>query len=306
MRLGATTITFTTPSGSLTENLPEFNGLSGHNDPCNFCEIDTVGSFSIPTDATSATIAGTFGNSTVPNSAGTNLCLGAGAPCGPAPANDFSVSFPSGGRPGELLLSLTLTAPADVLFDPTSFLGLSLSDDTSGITASPMFSDCNTVDDMGLRCAIMQLSFGGRPFVVGDQYDYSIDFCLLNGDECVGDTNIDDLAGGTYAYNFSDGYTTTSVLSLVNGALNADSQDPDLTTPTTLDLALFTPFSSNLPCAIQPPATTCPALELHADDYNELIFQGVPEPPTIAIILSALGLWFGFVKCGGRWLPPPR
>ncbi|HEU0217523.1 MAG TPA: PEP-CTERM sorting domain-containing protein [Stellaceae bacterium] len=81
IRLGVTTIDFTTTSGPVMETLGEFNGGS-HSDPCNLCEIDTVGTFSIPADAISATISGTFGNSVVPNSAGVNLCLGTGAgPC---------------------------------------------------------------------------------------------------------------------------------------------------------------------------------------------------------------------------------
>jgi hypothetical protein len=308
IRLGATTITFTTPTGPLTESLPQFNGLASHSDPCNFCEIDTVGTFSIPADATAATISGTFGNSVVPNSAGTNLCLGAGPPCAATPpvANDFSVSFPSGGRPGESLLDLTLTAPANVLFDPASFLALSLDGDTPGIIGTPTFSDCSNPDDIGSRCGVMQLAFTGTPFVLGDQYDYSLDFCLLSGEECSADTNVNDLAGGTYAYQFSDGYQTTSLLQLVDGALTANSQDPDLTTPTGLDLALFTPFSTSLPCALQPPATTCPALDLNADDIDQLIFQeSVPEPPSIAIILAGLGLWVGLDNRRRRRAPRP-
>ncbi len=291
IRLGATTISFTTPDGSVSENLPEFSG-GLHGDPCNFCEIDTVGNFSIPADATAATISGTFGNSIVPNSAGANLCLGAGAPCAAAPPpNDFSVSFANGGRPGESLLGLTLTAPADVLFDPSSFSPLDLAADTPGLSATPTFSDCSNPGDIGSRCAIMQLAFD--PFVVGDQFDYALDFCLLTGEECSADSNINDLAGATYNYQFSDGYGTTSLLSLINGALNASSQNPDLTTPNTLDLALFTPFSTGLPCALQPPATTCPALALNADDYNQLIFEAAPEPPSLALILAALALWLG-------------
>src|SRR5215213_1003704 len=77
IRLGVTTITFTTPAGSVVRTLPELNG-NLHYDPCNFCEIDTVGTFDIPGNATSATISGTFGNSQVPNSSGVNLYIGFG------------------------------------------------------------------------------------------------------------------------------------------------------------------------------------------------------------------------------------
>jgi hypothetical protein len=80
IRLGITTITFDTNGGPVIEMLPVFNG-SFHTDPCNFCEVDTVGMLSIPGNATDATISGTFGNSVQPGSAGVNLCLGAGPPC---------------------------------------------------------------------------------------------------------------------------------------------------------------------------------------------------------------------------------
>jgi hypothetical protein len=74
-----TSITFTTTGSPGTESLAEFNG-NFHNDPCNFWEVDTVGTFSIPSNALSAVISGTFGNSTFPNSAGVDLFLGAFVP----------------------------------------------------------------------------------------------------------------------------------------------------------------------------------------------------------------------------------
>jgi hypothetical protein len=80
IRLGITTITFDTNSGPVSEILPAFNG-GFHMDPCNFCEIDTVGTFLIPGNATDATISGTFGNSVNSGSAGVDLCLGSGPPC---------------------------------------------------------------------------------------------------------------------------------------------------------------------------------------------------------------------------------
>lgn len=85
IRLGKTTIEFQTPGGPVIETLGEFNGFASHNDPCNLCEIDTVGSFFIPLNAASAKISGTFGNSLTQSSAGVNVCLGSGAgPCSPA------------------------------------------------------------------------------------------------------------------------------------------------------------------------------------------------------------------------------
>jgi hypothetical protein len=80
IRLGVTTMVFDTTTGSVTETLAEFSG-GDHSDPCDFCEIDTVGFFTIPTDALSATISGTFGNSANPTSAGVNVCLNTGVPC---------------------------------------------------------------------------------------------------------------------------------------------------------------------------------------------------------------------------------
>jgi hypothetical protein len=85
IRLGVTTIDFTRTTGAVVEMLPEFNG-GAHGDPCNFCEIDTVGDFSIPANAVSATISGFFGNSVLSNSAGVDVCLGSGVPCAAVPA----------------------------------------------------------------------------------------------------------------------------------------------------------------------------------------------------------------------------
>jgi hypothetical protein len=84
IRLGVTTLTFTTSGSPVTETLPEFSG-GAHGDPCNLCEIDTVGTFAIPSNALSAIISGNFGNSANPTSAGVNVCLGSGAgPCSAA------------------------------------------------------------------------------------------------------------------------------------------------------------------------------------------------------------------------------
>jgi hypothetical protein len=281
--------------------LAQFSGGT-HPNGCNFCEIDTVGNLTIPANATDATISGTFGNSIVSTSAGVNLCLGAGPPCAPSP-NDFTVAFQDPGRAGESLLSLTLTAPAGVLFDPALFSQLELLGDTAGITLTPSFLDCGqfTGPTTGMACQELRLAFSGNPFVLSDQVDYTVGFCLIAGADCTADSNIDDLAGATYTYDFSDGYQTISVLTLVNGVLSASSRDPDLTTPTNLDLALFTPFSSGLPCVPEPSSTTCPALTLHADDLNELIFEtAVPEPSSIAIILAGLAIWFALVHCCPR------
>ena len=102
IRLGATTLTFATPSGSLVEQLPEFSG-GYHVGPCSVCENDTVGTFSIPGNATSATIAGTFGNSVVYNSSGVNVLLVSSAPAG------FTGTFNGNGH---IIANLTISQPS--------------------------------------------------------------------------------------------------------------------------------------------------------------------------------------------------
>jgi hypothetical protein len=176
-------------------------------------------------------------------------------------------------------------APAGFELVPSLFSQLELSGDTPGITASLLNPNCT------ISCTLV---FLGNPFVLGDRLDYTIGVCAVEGQACVLDSDITALAGGRYSYLFSDGYMTTSVLELVNGALMASSRMPDLTTPTTLDLSRFTPFSAALPCAMPPGATSCPPLELPADDTIEnLIFFQAPEPPVITIFLVALGLLLG-------------
>jgi MYXO-CTERM domain-containing protein len=78
IRLGVTTFDFTTPGGPVFETIGQYNG--GYiPDPGPFPSGLLVGTFSIPSDATGLTVFGTFGNSSYPNSAGTNVCLGSGA-----------------------------------------------------------------------------------------------------------------------------------------------------------------------------------------------------------------------------------
>jgi hypothetical protein len=91
INLGVTTITFDLSGGGTdTQNLGEFTG-GFELDPCNYCEIDTVGSFFIPVDALDATISGTFGNSFSDVSAGVDLWLG------PAPGSPSPVPGPIAG-----------------------------------------------------------------------------------------------------------------------------------------------------------------------------------------------------------------
>ncbi len=216
--------------------------------------------------------------------------------------NDFSVSFQTSGRPGESLRTLTLSAPGGVLFDPDSFSPLN---NPSGTIVTPTFSNCTDLEDMGERCRALQLAFTGSPFLLGDRFDYTVGFCVEENGACLFDSSVSDLAGGTYTYGFSDGYETTSLLQAIeeDALLDANSQLPDLTTPTGLDLSLFTPFSSGPPCIPQPGTTTCPPLNLAdanpAEEGGQLPAVPAPEPPSILIIAFALAALP--VACRFRW-----
>jgi hypothetical protein len=99
IQLGVTSITFDiSGGGTVTQTLGEFSG--GFNlDPCNYCEIDTVGSFLIPVGALDVRISGTFGNSVFDSSAGVDLWLGP-IPSAPGPVVGAGVPgliFGSGG-----------------------------------------------------------------------------------------------------------------------------------------------------------------------------------------------------------------
>jgi hypothetical protein len=102
IRLGTTTMTFITSSGPVIDTLPEFSGFGDTPDPGPF-ETDIVGQFSIPSNAISAMISGTFGNSVNGSSAGVNLCLGDG-PCGSSSTPPLPAAVP---LPGALPLFAT-------------------------------------------------------------------------------------------------------------------------------------------------------------------------------------------------------
>jgi hypothetical protein len=210
----------------------------------------------------------------------------------PEGGNDFNVAFEDGGRPNEKLDTLTLTAPTSFQFDPSTVFSPLANPD--GLTVNPSFSNCTFADDEETGCSSLVLDFtGGTPFVAGDSIDYSL--CVEEDNTCA-PISVDDLAGGTYTYNFEtdvDGtpvemYQTTSELT-GPGDLASDSQDPDLLYPSEiLDPTTFVGFSAE-PCTIIAPATTCPALEL--EDGSPIgEDQPVPEPPAILILLVALAV----------------
>ena len=79
IRLSGLQAVFQTPGGPVTQTLPEFSGSGNYNDPClGFCEVDQLGFFSIPIDATSAEISGIFGNSVIDSSAAECVWIGTG------------------------------------------------------------------------------------------------------------------------------------------------------------------------------------------------------------------------------------
>jgi hypothetical protein len=69
IRLGSLEAVFQTPGGPVTETAPEYNGTGTDG-------LFIVTDYTIPADATSAVISGTFGNSTVPNTSLENLYFG--------------------------------------------------------------------------------------------------------------------------------------------------------------------------------------------------------------------------------------
>ena len=201
------------------------------------------------------------------------------------PPPDFSVLFSGGGRPDEALQTLTLTAPAG--FDPNTFFQFRPNGNPDNLTVDSTLTGCTVT-----RCSSLVLDFTGgeNAFVNGD----SIDYTLCVSDEGCVPVSVGDLAGGTYTYDFSDGYQTTSLLQVISTdlILNANSWNPDLAIPTGLDLARFTPFFTGLPCVMQPGMTTCPPIVIEADTVDDLIFFQTPEPPSVAVLFAGLGLWF--------------
>jgi hypothetical protein len=232
------------------------------------------------------------GTEAVPATASPVIAL---APTSEFPGNgDFSVSFNGRGRAGESLTTLTLTAPDGVALIPSSF---GLLEDPSGIIVTPQFSNC-TVEEDQAACRTLQLLFSGAQFLFGDQIDYTVDVCspknsYSTSGRCL-PISFSQLAGGTYKYQFSDGYETTSLLSGLE-ELSASAWNPDPNIPANIydEALLVIADAGQLPCTPDP-IIGCPNNPLDigiADaDPREEGGQPVPEPPTVLILLSALGL----------------
>jgi PEP-CTERM motif len=116
IRLSPTTVDLTGSYGLVTDTLSAFNDGAGpsnsYTDPCpsHYCEVDTVGSFTIPAGTTGLTISGDFGNSTVPNSSG--VCLYLGSSVGSCTANGVTFGVP---EPASMTLLLSGIAGLGVL-----------------------------------------------------------------------------------------------------------------------------------------------------------------------------------------------
>jgi hypothetical protein len=208
----------------------------------------------------------------------------------PVAHNDFNVSFATGtGRPNEKLDMLTLTAPADFLFKPDTMFELLQNPD--GLTVNASFANCSDDDEGG--CSSLVLDFTkGKPFVAGDSLDY--DLCEKSYYHPCVPITIDELAGGTYTYNFETDaggtpvelFQTTSELT-GPGDLSSGSWFPDLGFASQiLNPDTFVGFNA-LPCT--PVAGSCSPLEL-ADGSPIEEDPAVPEPPTILMLLTALAI----------------
>jgi hypothetical protein len=211
---------------------------------------------------------------------------------------DFSVSFANAGREGESLTALTLTAPAGFQLDPSLFA--QLPGGTPGIIVTLAEPNCTT------SCTLI---FGGNPFVFGDTIDYTIGVCTPSGGTCVPGSS-SSLVGGTYTYQFSDGYETTSLLRSTTSStiLDATTWDADPAISPQIDPNIFVAAGAGRPpCVPIPPAiTTCPDLVLADGDPTETAAAAVPEPPSLGIILAGLVFWLILDdrRRLGRWTIP--
>lgn len=221
----------------------------------------------------------------------------------PATTDVFSVTFKDAGRTGESLRRVELAAPTGFQLDPSTFR---LLDAPAGVVVTPSFLGCT--GDRKSQCETLALALTGNPFVLGDRLDYTIEVCAQRtrrgNDEDNGgggDENrrcrrvsSNDLAGGTYTYQFSDGYQTTSVLQPSGtNLLDANSWNPDPTIPAEIfDEALFVSANAGrLPCVPLPGMTACPPLDLADADPTEEGTAVTPEPSGGAILLAGLGFW---------------
>jgi hypothetical protein len=226
---------------------------------------------------------------------------------------NFNVSFDKAGRPNESLRQLTLRLPFGFFFNSPVTI---TSNSDPDVVVTPTFGNsqngnCTARSEGPSNCIVFTFSAGAHALENGDKFSYNVGICRQTEDGCVAASDNDLEAAAAvgnlaiYNYLFSDGYGTTSDLVPMDGTmlLAGSSQTPDLTIPTSLDLNLFTPFSTNLPCVMQPGATGCPSLILADADPAEEggQFPVVPEPPGVLILLSGLAVWLAIDR-SRRWL----
>ena len=198
-----------------------------------------------------------------------------------------------GGRPGETWNSAVLTLPVGLSAELGDFFSFSSSDPGVSVIAN-LISKCGA----GGKQECVQLNFftdeapglGGTDSVL---VNFPICTGFIDG-ECLLAVTAD-LTGASLAYLFSDGYETSTLLEPDDPlVLGSDSWVPDLTRATALDLALFTPFSTGLPCVTQPGAETCPPLDLAdanpAEEGGQQPTQRVPEPPILPTLIVGMAL----------------
>jgi hypothetical protein len=214
----------------------------------------------------------------------------------PPGGGDFSVSFQnSTGRPNESLSTLTLTAPAGTFLEAGTFQQLSNPGDTPGIIATPSFSSCTQGENVN-ACHNLMLTFSGTPFAGGGNLDYTVGVCQQVGTgmplicQMVPLSELAAaLANGTYTFQFSDGYQTTSLLQQSGSVLTASSWDPDPTIPSDIydPTLLLDANIGQLPCT--PTDGVCPTLDLA--DGSPLEEGGqVPEPPSAPLLILGAGV----------------
>ena len=192
----------------------------------------------------------------------------------------YHVAFDGLGTPGESLDRLTLTLPNGFFFND----GFQYLDGVQPTQAVVNPVSCQS----GQNC--LQLDFAAGAFELGDFLDYSIIVCrgTAGPNSRCGTVQLSDLIGGTYTYQFSDLFETTGDLAAgLSGELTSNSQDPNPDIPSQIVSPLSFVGASTKPCTALPDGS-CPPLSL--EDADPATEGGqIPEPPSIAILLAAIG-----------------
>jgi hypothetical protein len=183
-------------------------------------------------------------------------------------------------------------------------------DAPGGVTVTPSFFNCTGIEDD--PCQSMLLTFLGTPFVLGDKLDYTIGVCSKGEDDSEEGScervSSNDLAGGTYQYQFSDGYQTISLLTASGTNLvGSSSWDADQAITGGIGIydlnLLIAADTGRLPCTLDPVTGSCPSpldTGIEDGDPREEGGQPVPEPPSIPIFLAGLGFALLLYHCASQ------